>query len=356
MLEKLNLNLSRDIGIDLGTCSVLVHVDGKGIVLNEPSVVAMDTTTDKVVKVGKEALAMIGRTPDHITTMRPLKDGVISQYDVTLHMLQYFIRRACGKTLLRPRVMIGVPTGITEVEERAVLDAAAEAGARKTFLVEEPKAALLGAGVDINSPIGNMIVDVGGGTTDIAVVAMGGIVVSESVKIAGDKFDEAIMQYVRRQYNLLIGERTAEAIKIQIGAVYDHGEAKTIQVKGRDLGTGMPRVITLSSKEMMEAMIEPVTAILDAVCAIIERTPPDLLGDILKNGIHMAGGGSLLYGLDKLITRVTGIKTTVAKNPISCVAVGTGKYLSEISQLHDVVGGLTRDKDTKPKSNDKNNR
>ena len=349
MLEKLNLNLSRDIGIDLGTCTVLVHVDGKGIVLNEPSVVAVDTT-DKVVKVGKEALAMIGRTPDHITTMRPLKNGVISQYDVTLHMLQYFIRRACGNTVFRPRVMIGVPTGITEVEERAVLDAAAEAGARKTFLIEEPKAALMGAGVDINSPIGNMIIDVGGGTTDIAVVAMGGIVVSESVKIAGDKFDLAIMQYVRRQYNLLIGERTAEAIKIQIGAVYDHGEAKTIQVKGRDLGTGMPRVITLSSKEMMEAMIEPVTAILDSVCAIIERTPPDLLGDILKNGIYMAGGGSLLYGLDKLITRVTGIKTTVAKNPISCVAMGTGKYLSGISQFRDVAGGLTRDADTKPNS------
>ena len=216
--KKLNLNLSRDIGIDLGTCTVLVHVDGKGIVLNEPSVVAMDTTTDKVVKVGKEALAMIGRTPDHITTMRPLKNGVISQYDVTLHMLQYFIRRACGNTIFRPRVMIGVPTGITEVEERAVLDAAAEAGARRTFLIEEPKAALMGAGVDINSPIGNMVIDVGGGTTDIAVVAMGGIVVSESVKIAGDKFDQAIMQYVRRQYNLLIGERTAEAIKKHIGA------------------------------------------------------------------------------------------------------------------------------------------
>ena len=347
MLEKLN----RNIAIDFGTASVLVYVEGQGIVLKEPSVVAIDVSTDRVVKVGQDAMEMLGRTPDHIEALRPMKDGSISQYEVTLQMLRYFIRRACGKVWIPPRVLICVPTGITEVEMRAVMDASREAGARHTYLIEEPKAAAIGAGVDIRSPIGSMVVNIGGGVSDIAVMSMGGVVVSDSIPVGGDKFDEAIMQYVRRQYNLLIGERTAEAIKIQIGAVYDHGDAKTIQVKGRDLGTGMPRVITLSSKEMMEAMIEPVTAILDAVCAIIERTPPDLLGDILKNGIHMCGGGSLLYGLDKLIARVTGIKTTVAKNPISCVAVGTGKYLSEISKLPDVVSGLTRDSDTKQGKN-----
>ena len=332
----LNVNkiFSKDIGMDLGTASVIVYVDGKGIVLREPSVVAVDTNTDTIAKIGKDAQAMLGRNPDHINVVRPLKDGVISSYDVTQKMIQYYIRKACGNALRQPRVVICVPTNITEVEARAVKDAGTQAGARKTFLVEEPIAAALGAGVDITSPVGNMIVDVGGGTTDVAVISLGGVVVSESKKIAGDKFDEAIMRYVRRKHNITIGERTAEHIKITIGAVYEHGEAKTMEVKGRCLVSGLPKVVTLSSKEMLEAMMEPISAIIDTICAVIERTPPDLVGDILKNGIVMTGGGSQLYGFDKLIEDVMGIKTRVAKDPVLCVALGTGKLLSVLDGMH----------------------
>ena len=335
MFFKSKQLFSRDIGMDLGTATVLVYVEGKGIVLNEPSVVAVDTSTDRIAKIGKDAQVMLGRNPSNIDVIRPLKDGVISRYDVTQKMIQYFIRRACGNAVFPPRVVICVPTGISEVEERAVIDAGTQAGARKTYLVEEPVAAAVGAGVNIHSPVGSMIVDIGGGTTDVAVISLGGVVVSESTRVAGDKFDEAIMRYARRKYNIAIGERTAEQIKIRIGAVYEHREAKTMEVKGRCLVQGLPKVITLSSKEMLEAMMEPISAVLDTICSVIEKTPPELVGDILKGGIIMAGGGSLLYGLDKLIEDVTGIHTRVAKNPIECVALGTGKILHLLDNVPD---------------------
>ena len=338
------VNLSRNIGIDLGTATVLVYVQGTGIVLQEPSVVAIDTNTDRILKVGIEAQQMLGRTPGNIVAVRPLRDGVISQYEVTLKMIQYFIRRACGNLFFQPRVMICIPSGITEVEEKAVLDAAREAGAQKTYLIEEPVAAAIGAGLNIYAPIGNMVVDIGGGTTDVAVLSLGGVVVSRSTKIAGDKFDEAIIRYIRRKYNILIGERTAEAVKKKIGAVYDHPEAQYVEVKGRCIRQGLPKVVSISSKEMIEALAEPVTAILDAVSWVIENTPPELLGDILHNGIVMTGGGSLLYGFDKLITQVTGIETRVAKDAVSCVAIGTGKSLDNLELLHEGAINLSRDK------------
>jgi rod shape-determining protein MreB len=272
-------------------------------------------------------MEMLGRTPDHIEAVRPMKDGMISQYEVTLQMLKYFIRRACGKTWLPPRVMICVPTGISDVEVRAVMEASHEAGARKTYLVEEPKAATIGAGLDISSPIGSMVINIGGGVTDIAVLSMGGVVVSDAIRIGGDKFDEAIMHYVRRRYNILIGDRTAEDIKIQIGEVFEHERPLYMRVCGRSLTEGLPTEAVLSSKEMIEALVEPITAILDSVCSVIERTPPELVGDILRNGMVMTGGGSMLHGLDRLIERVTGIPTYVAKKPISSVALGAGRLL-----------------------------
>ena len=330
-----NLTLSKDIAIDLGTATVLVYVQDKGIVAKEPSVVAIDTSTDKIIKVGKEAQQMIGRTPDNITTLRPLKDGVINQYEVTFKMLQYFIRRSCQNTILAPRVMISVPSKMTEVEQRAILDAASEAGARKTFLIEAPIAAAVGAGLDIDTPVGNMIVDIGGGVTEIAVISLGGIVVSKTIKIGGDQFDEAIVQYVRDNYGILIGERTAENVKVKIGDVYEHNEAKIVEVKGRDLTLGMPKVVNLSSKEMIGATFSPMTALIDGICEIIEQTPPELVGDILHNGIALCGGGSQLRGIDKLIERVTGIKTFVADNPTSCVALGMGKRLASMSRYPD---------------------
>ena len=339
-----NLQFSQNIGIDLGTATVLVYVQGKGIVLEEPSVVAIDTNNDRILAVGKKAQQMLGRTPGNISAVRPLRDGVISQYEVTLCMIQHFIRSACKNMFFPPRVMICIPSGITEVEERAVRDAAREAGAQKVYLIEEPTAAAIGAGLDIYAPNGNMVVDIGGGTTDIAVLALGGVVVSESIKIAGDRFDEAIIRYVRRKYNVQIGERTAEAIKKRIGAVYDHPEAKMVEVKGRCLAQGLPKLVTISSKEMIEALAEPITAILDGICSVIERTPPELLGDILKNGIVMTGGGSLLYGFDQLVTRVTGVKTRVANDAVSCVAIGTGKSLDHLDMLQEGTLNLSHDK------------
>ena len=327
-----NFFFSRDIGIDLGTATVLVYVQGKGIVMREPSVVAIDKTTDKVIKVGQEAQEMMGRTPDGIVAIRPLKDGIINQYEVTERMLQYFIRRACGSTLLPPRIMITVPSGISEVEERAILEAAREAGARKTFLIRAPIAAALGAGLNINTAIGNMTVDIGGGVTEIAVISLGGIVTSKTIKVGGDSFDEAIVRYIRDSYNVIIGERTAEGIKMKIGEVYEHKEEKSVEVKGRDIDTGMPRSVKISSKEMIGATYEPMTALIDGICDIIEQTPPELVGDILHNGIVLVGGGSLLGGLDKLIERVTGIKTVRAKDPETCVALGTGEKLKTISR------------------------
>jgi len=334
--------LSKNLGIDLGTTSVLVYVDGKGIVLNEPSVVAVDKNTDCITRIGKDAQVMLGRNPNHIDVIRPLRDGVINRYDVTEKMIEFFIRRACGNAVMRPRVVICIPTGISEVEQRAVMDAGSQAGARKTYLMPEPVAAALGAGLDIFSPTGHMIVDIGGGTTEVAVVSLGGIVVSKSIKIAGNRFDEAIMRYVRRKYNIAIGERTAEQIKIKIGMVYEHGAPRTMEVKGRCLIQGLPKVIELSSKEMIEAMMEPISAIFDAVCSVIEKTPPELVGDVLKNGIVLTGGGSLLYGLDRLMSDVIEIKTVVAKDPIKCVALGAGKILKYLDRLPDGVIDLSQ--------------
>ena len=283
----------------------------------------------------------MGRNPSNIEVVRPLREGVINRYDVTEKMIQYFIRRACGSAVFPPRVVICIPTEISEVEERAVMDAGTNAGARKTYLLPEPVAAALGAGIDIFSPTGHMVVDIGGGTTEVAVISLGGIVVSKSIKIAGDKFDEAIMRYVRRKYNIAIGERTAEQIKIRIGAVYEHSEAKTMEVKGRCLIQGLPKVVQLSSKEMLEAMMEPISAIFDAICSVIEKTPPELVGDILKNGLVMTGGGSLLYGLDRLMADVIEIRTRVAKNPIQCVAMGTGAVLQYLDRVSDGVIDLS---------------
>jgi len=335
--------MGRDIGIDLGTATVLVYVKGRGIVLKEPSVVAIDNNTDRILKVGREAQQMLGRTPGNITAIRPLRDGVISQYDVTMRMIQHFIKRACGNSILfKPRLIICVPSGITEVEERAVVDAATQAGAKKTFLIEEPVAAAIGAGIDITKPNGHMVVDIGGGTTDIAVISLGGVVVSESIKIAGDKFDEAIIRYVRRKHNVLIGERTAEEIKIKVGAVWPHEEQKVIEVKGRCLQQGLPRLIRISSAEIPQALNEPIRAVIEAVCSVVERTPPELIGDVLSNGIVMTGGGSLIYGLDRLIESVTGIKTRVAEKAVSCVAIGTGMALDYISSLPEGTINLSR--------------
>ena len=300
--------MGKDIGIDLGTATVLVYVKGSGIVIKEPSVVAIDKNTDRIIKVGREAQRMLGRTPGNITAIRPLRDGVISQYEITLKMIQYFIKKACGTMIFKPRVIICVPSGITEVEERAVVDAATQAGAKRTYLIEEPVAAAIGAGINIAAPNGHMVVDIGGGTTDIAVLSLGGVVVSESIKVAGDKFDKAIIRYVERKHNVLIGERTAEAIKIKIGCAWPRKEPRTLEVKGRCLIQGLPRVVRINSDEIPDALEEPITAIIEAVCSVVERTPPELIGDILSNGIVMTGGGSLLYGLDRLIAYATGIK------------------------------------------------
>lgn len=337
-----HFGMRKDIGIDLGTATVLVYVQGKGIVLKEPSVVAIDRNTDKILKVGREAQMMLGRTPGNITAIRPLRDGVISQYEYTLRMIQYFIKKACGNAFFAPRVIICVPSGITEVEERAVVDAATQAGAKNTYLIEEPVAAAIGAGIDISTPNGHMIVDIGGGTTDIAVISLGGVVVSESIKVAGDKFDEAIIRYVRRRHNVLIGERTAEKIKIKVGAAWQRDEPRVIEVKGRCLVRGLPKLVRISSAEMPDALEEPITAIIEAVCSVIERTPPELVGDILYNGIVMTGGGSLLYGLDRLIANVTGIKTRVADKAVSCVALGTGMSLEHITNIPEGAINISR--------------
>lgn len=327
----------RDIGIDLGTASVLVYIKGKGIVLREPSVVAIDKNTNRILAVGEEARRMIGRTPGNIVAVRPLRDGVISDYEVTEKMLRYFLRKVCGHPLLfKPRVMICVPSGATEVEKRAVLDAAYEAGARRTYLIEEPIAAAIGAGIDISKPCGNMVVDIGGGTTNIAVISLGGIVVSDSIKVAGDKFDEAIIRYMRKKYNLLIGERTAEDMKIKIGAAVPRPDAPSMVVTGRNLISGLPKSVTVTSNEMVEALEEPLQAIVEAVHAMLEKTPPELASDIHERGIIMVGGGSLLYGMDQLLYKHTQISVHVMEDAISCVALGTGKALEAL----DVYGPM----------------
>ena len=325
----------QDIGIDLGTASVIAYTKGKGIVLKEPSVVAVDNNTGEVLAVGKEARRMLGRTPGNIVATRPLRDGVISNYTVTERMLKYFINRVCGKFIFAPRIMICIPSQVTEVEKKAVIDAASQAGARKVYLIEEPIAAAIGAGIDISKPCGNMVVDIGGGTTDIAVISLGGSVVSASLKVAGDKFDEAIVRYIKKKYNVMIGERTAEDLKvnINIGCVYPKIQDMEMDIRGRDLTTGLPRTITVHSSEMLEALIEPAMLVVDAVHNVLEKTPPELAADISDRGIYMTGGGCLIDGLDKLLQEKTGLNVMIAQDAISCVALGTGKALDNLDML-----------------------
>jgi len=313
----------------------LVYIKGKGIVLREPSVVAIDNNTNRLLAVGEEARRMIGRTPGNIVAIKPLKDGVISDYDITEKMLKYFLRKVCNRRIFKPRVIVCVPSGVTEVEERAVIDAALQAGARKTYLIEEPIAAAIGAGIDISKACGSMVVDVGGGTTDIAVISLGGIVVSNSIKVAGDKFDEAIVRYIRKKYNIMIGERTAEEMKIKVGCVYPREEEVSMDIRGRSLISGLPKTITVTSTEMMEALEETVSHIVEAVHSVLERTLPELVGDISSRGIVLTGGGSLIYGLDKLLQEKTGINVIIADEPVSCVAIGTGKALENIEVLQE---------------------
>lgn len=323
----------QDIGIDLGTASVLVYVKGKGVVTKEPSVVAVDKNTNRLHAVGEEAQKMLGRTPGNIVAIRPLRDGVISDYNTTERMIRYFLNKVTKKSIFKPRVIICVPSGVTEVEERAVIDAGIQAGASKVHLIEEPLAAAIGVGIDIAQPYGSMIVDIGGGTADVAVISLGGIVTSQSIKVAGDKFDEAIVRYIRKKYNILIGERTAEELKIRIGCVYKRDEETSMDIRGRSLVSGLPKTITIHSSEMLEALSEPAEAIVDAVRAVLEKTPPELIGDISSRGLVLTGGGSLVYGMDKLIQSETGIKTVVADEAESCVAIGTGRALDNISIL-----------------------
>ena len=335
---------AKDIGIDLGTASVLVYVKGKGIVLNEPSVVAIDKNSGKLLKVGADAQAMLGRTPGNIVAIRPLREGVISDYDMTERMLKEFMRKISGGSsfFFKPRLIICVPSGITEVEERAVVDAGIQAGARRVYLIEEPVAAAIGAGIDIALPDGHMVVDIGGGTSDIAVISLSGVVESASIKVAGDQFNEAVVKYMRRKHNVLVGERTAEQMKIEIGCVYPQGEDASIDVKGRCLVTGLPKTITVHASEMLEAFEEPVERILEAIHSVLERTPPELVGDISNNGIVMTGGGSLVKGFDKLVEARTGIHTQVAEDAISCVAEGTGKSLESLNAMQDGTVNLSR--------------
>ena len=334
----------KDICIDLGTATILVYIKDKGVVLREPSVVAIDKNTGKLLKVGADAQAMLGRTPGNIIAIRPLREGVISDYDMTERMLREFIRKVVSVRLFKPRVVICVPSGITEVEERAVIDAGIQAGARKVYLIEEPLAAAIGAGIDITKPDGHMVVDIGGGTSDVAVISLSGIVESASIKVAGDQFDEAIVKYIRKKHNVLIGDRTAEELKMTIGCVYPREEEKTMEVKGRCLMTGLPRVFTVTSSEMIEALEEPCSRILESIHSVLERTPPELVADISTNGIIMTGGGSLLWGFDKLIESHTGIETRVADDAISCVAYGTGKSLEWIADMQDGTMNISRSK------------
>ena len=320
--------ISNDIGIDLGTSSILIYIKGRGVVLKEPSVVAVNRDTNKVLAYGEDARLMLGRTPENISAVRPLRQGVISDYTLTEQMLKYFINKAVGKrTLRKPRISICIPSGATEVEKKSVEDAAYHAGAREVTIIEEPVAAAIGAGIDISKPQGNMIIDIGGGTSDIAVIALDGPVVSESIKVAGDDFDEAILRYMRKNHNLLIGERTAEDIKINIGCASKRPENVTMEVRGRNLVTALPKTVVVSSDEIMEALLEPAMMIVNAVHNVLERTPPELAADIYERGIVMTGGGSLLYGLDKLMQEKTGINTMLAEDPLTAVAIGTGKFI-----------------------------
>lgn len=328
---------SRDLGIDLGTANTVIYARGEGIILREPSVVAIEKNTNKVLALGEEAKKMLGRTPGNIIAIRPMRDGVIADFEVTELMLKHFIKKAQGRSLIRPRIVVGVPSGITGVEKRAVLDAAMHAGAREAYLIEEPMAAAIGSNLPISEPYGSLIVDIGGGTTEVAVIALGGIVVSKSIRVAGDEMDEAIVQHCRKNYNLLIGERSAEEIKIHIGSAYPLEEETSIEVRGRDLVTGLPKIFSLTSSEIRDALSEPVNIVVNTIRLTLEKTPPELAADIMDRGVVLAGGGSLLRGLDKYIAQETDMSVFLVDDPLSAVAYGTGKILDEIDLLKRVL-------------------
>lgn len=326
--------MSKDMGIDLGTANTLIYVKGKGILLREPSVVAINNETKKVLAVGEEAKQMIGRTPGNIVAIRPLKDGVIADFDVTQTMLRKFIEKVSSKNAFTsPRIVICFPSGVTEVEKRAIDEATKQAGARYVFLMEEPMASAIGAGLPVNEPTGSMIVDIGGGTTEVAVISLGGIVTSKSLRIAGDELDTAIISYIKKEYNLMIGERTAESVKIEVGSAYKVGEENSMQIRGRDLITGLPKIVDISSTEIREALKEPVSAIIEAIKATLEKTPPELASDIMDKGIMLAGGGALLRGIDMIINNETHMPVHIAEAPLDCVALGAGKALDTVDKL-----------------------
>ena len=329
---------ARDIGIDLGTANTLVHLKHKGIVVREPSVVAINKHTGEVLAVGDEAKSMIGRTPGNIMAIRPMKDGVIADFDVIQSMLKYFIRKACNaNNIFKPRVVICVPSGATEVEKRAVEEAAIQAGSREVCLIEEPMAAAIGANLPVEEPTGSMVVDIGGGTSEVAVISLGGIVTSKSLRVAGDELDEAIIYHVKKEYNLMIGERTSEEMKIRIGSAYPKEPEELMEIRGRDLITGLPKHLSITSTEVLEALKEPVNAIVDAIKFTLEKTPPELASDVMDRGIMLTGGGALLSGFDKLISEETGMPVNIADAPLDCVALGTGKVLDEIQKLKRVL-------------------
>ena len=325
---------TKDMGIDLGTANTLVYIKGKDIVIREPSVVAIQTNTKQVLAVGEEAKKMIGRTPGNIIAIRPLRDGVIADFDITQSMLKYFIRRASQRrSLFQPRVVVCVPSGVTEVEKRAVEEAAVHAGARDAYLIEEPMAAAIGAGLPVQEPTGSLIVDIGGGTTEVAVISLGGIVTSKSIRVGGDELDEAIVNYIKKQYSLMIGERTAEDIKITIGSANINNKETKMNIRGRDLISGLPKTVEITSKEIYEAMKEPIYGILEAIKSTLEKTPPELAADVMEQGIMLTGGGALLNGIDLLIKNETGMPVHIAENPLDCVAIGTGEALESIEVL-----------------------
>lgn len=329
---------SKDIGIDLGTANTLIFMKGKGIIMREPSVVAVDTRNDTVRYVGQDAKEVIGRTPGSIVAVRPLKDGVIADFDITASMLQIFIRKVCNNSVLaRPRIIICIPSGVTEVERRAVREAAFKAGAKHVSIIEEPMAAAIGAGLPVAEATGSMVVDIGGGTSEVAVISLGGIVASRSVRVGGDELDNSIIQYIKRKYNLLIGERTAEDIKINIGSAFPLEEEATMDIKGRDLMDGLPKNIQITSEEIREALADPLSRVLDAIRTTLEKTPPELSADIIDHGITLTGGGALLRGLDQLIEKETGMPVHIAESPLDCVAMGTGRVLDDIDRLRDLL-------------------
>ena len=331
-------SFSKDIGIDLGTANTLVFMKNKGIILREPSVVAVDTRKDSVLYVGQEAKDVIGRTPGSIVAMRPLKDGVIADFDITANMLQRFIKKVCGSSMFsKPNIVICIPSGVTDVERRAVREAAVASGGRRVSIIEEPMAAAIGAGLPVAEATGSMVVDIGGGTSEVAVISLGGIVTAKSVRVGGDAFDSAIIQYIKRKHNLLIGERTAEQIKIEIGSAYTYEDEQSMEIKGRNLVDGLPKNISITPAEVREALSDSISQVIDAIKTTLERTPPELAADIIDNGITLTGGGAMLRGLDDLISHETGITVHIADNPLDCVAIGTGRVLEDIDKLRDVL-------------------